>query len=44
MIVSHENDFLEHTVRECCHVHSSFCEFIPITKGGDCYEKCHVIF
>ena len=30
MVVSHENSFLEHTVRECCHVHSSSCEFIPM--------------
>lgn len=30
MIVSHENEFLEHTVRECCHVHSHSCESIPM--------------
>jgi cobalt/nickel transport system ATP-binding protein len=30
MVVSHENHFLEHTVKECCHVHSSSCEFISI--------------
>jgi cobalt/nickel transport system ATP-binding protein len=33
MIVSHENDFLQHTVGECCHVHCSFCEFIPMDQG-----------
>jgi cobalt/nickel transport system ATP-binding protein len=32
MIVSHENDFLQHTVGECCHVHCSFCEFIPMDQ------------
>ena len=32
MVVSHETDFLEHTVGECCHVHSSFCEFISMDK------------
>jgi cobalt/nickel transport system ATP-binding protein len=30
MVVSHENHFLENTVRECCHVHSSSCELIPM--------------
>jgi len=30
MIVSHENEFLEHTVKECCHVHSNSCEAIPM--------------
>ncbi len=34
MIVSHENDFLEHTVGECCHVHTSFCEFFPMGRRG----------
>lgn len=26
MIVSHERDFLNHTVTECCHVHTSCCK------------------
>jgi len=26
MIVSHETDFLEHTVKECCHVHQTCCK------------------
>jgi cobalt/nickel transport system ATP-binding protein len=26
MIVSHEPDFLNHTVKECCHVHASCCK------------------
>lgn len=26
MIVSHENVFLEHTVKECCHVHQNCCK------------------
>ncbi|MBM4289437.1 MAG: ABC transporter ATP-binding protein [Deltaproteobacteria bacterium] len=34
LIVSHEHEFLEHTVKECCHVHSTFCETLPITPGG----------
>jgi cobalt/nickel transport system ATP-binding protein len=25
MIVSHERDFLNHTVKECCHVHATCC-------------------
>jgi cobalt/nickel transport system ATP-binding protein len=29
MIVSHENDFLNHTVKHCCHVHTHCCQ--PIT-------------
>ncbi|MBU4234612.1 MAG: energy-coupling factor ABC transporter ATP-binding protein [Proteobacteria bacterium] len=29
MIVSHEQDFLNHTVKECCHVHGHCCQ--PIT-------------
>jgi cobalt/nickel transport system ATP-binding protein len=32
MIVSHENDFLQHTVGECCQVHTSFCEFISMDQ------------
>jgi cobalt/nickel transport system ATP-binding protein len=35
MVVSHENHFLEHTVKECCHVHSSSCEFISIRQWRD---------
>lgn len=26
MIVSHEHDFLNHTVKECCHVHGHCCQ------------------
>lgn len=29
LIVSHERDFLVHTVGECCHVHQSCCRPIP---------------
>jgi cobalt/nickel transport system ATP-binding protein len=35
LIVSHEHEFLEHTVRECCHVHTTFCETLPITQRGN---------
>jgi len=35
MVVSHENHFLEHTVKECCHVHRSSCEFISIHQWRD---------
>ncbi len=34
LIVSHEHEFLEHTVRECCHVHTTFCETLPINQRG----------
>lgn len=34
LIVSHEHEFLEHTVRECCHVHTTFCETLPIEQRG----------
>ncbi|MFZ0052398.1 MAG: ABC transporter ATP-binding protein [Desulfobaccales bacterium] len=27
MIVSHERDFLNHTVKECCHVHTTCCKY-----------------
>jgi cobalt/nickel transport system ATP-binding protein len=37
LIVSHEHEFLEHTVRECCHVHTTFCETLPIHQR----EKMH---
>jgi cobalt/nickel transport system ATP-binding protein len=30
MVVSHENDFLEHTVKHCCHVHEGCCHPHPI--------------
>jgi cobalt/nickel transport system ATP-binding protein len=30
LIVSHENDFLEHTVKECCQVHGHCCQ--PVTN------------
>jgi cobalt/nickel transport system ATP-binding protein len=32
LIVSHEHEFLEHTVHECCHVHTTFCETLPINQ------------
>jgi cobalt/nickel transport system ATP-binding protein len=34
MIVSHEPDFLNHTVKECCHVHGHCCQPIPNQPGG----------
>jgi cobalt/nickel transport system ATP-binding protein len=37
MIVSHEPDFLHHTVKECCHVHKHCCQpasIIPLPPGG----------
>lgn len=30
MIVSHEHDFLNHTVKECCHVHGHCCQSTSI--------------
>jgi cobalt/nickel transport system ATP-binding protein len=30
MIVSHEPDFLNHTVKECCHVHGHCCQPSPM--------------
>ena len=33
MVVSHENDFLEHTVKHCCHVHEHCCQPISMPKG-----------
>jgi cobalt/nickel transport system ATP-binding protein len=33
LIVSHENDFLEHTVKECCQVHGHCCQ--PVTNPQD---------
>jgi cobalt/nickel transport system ATP-binding protein len=35
MIVSHEHDFLSHTVKECCHVHNHnhCCQSIPVNQG-----------
>jgi cobalt/nickel transport system ATP-binding protein len=35
MIVSHENDFLEHTVKECCHVHDHCCRPVPHNHAGN---------
>jgi cobalt/nickel transport system ATP-binding protein len=35
LIVSHEHEFLEHTVKECCHVHTTFCETLPINHRGN---------
>jgi len=34
MIVSHENDFLEHTVKECCHVHGHCCQPVANHRDG----------
>ncbi len=34
MIVSHEHDFLNHTVGHCCHVHGDCCQPSPIPGGG----------
>jgi len=34
MIVSHEPDFLHHTVKECCHVHGHCCKPMPTQPGG----------
>jgi cobalt/nickel transport system ATP-binding protein len=34
LIVSHENDFLEHTVKECCQVHGHCCQPV-INHGGE---------
>jgi cobalt/nickel transport system ATP-binding protein len=35
MIVSHEPEFLNHTVKECCHVHSHCCQPISPQPGGE---------
>ncbi len=35
MIVSHEHDFLNHTVKECCHVHKHCCQLTTIQPGGE---------
>lgn len=32
LIVSHERDFLQHTVGGCCHVHQSCCQPVPVNK------------
>ena len=34
MIVSHEPDFLNHTVKECCHVHGHCCQPTSMQTGG----------
>ena len=34
MIVSHEDGFLEHTVKHCCHVHEHCCQPGPMQAGG----------
>lgn len=34
MIVSHEDGFLEHTVKHCCHVHEHCCQPGPSQAGG----------
>ncbi|MFP3867614.1 MAG: energy-coupling factor ABC transporter ATP-binding protein [Desulfobacteraceae bacterium] len=33
LIVSHEHDFLNHTVGECCRVHGHCCQSLPILPG-----------
>jgi cobalt/nickel transport system ATP-binding protein len=35
MIVSHEPDFLNHTVKHCCHVHEDCCQPSPMQEGGN---------
>jgi cobalt/nickel transport system ATP-binding protein len=35
MIVSHEDGFLEHTVKHCCHVHGHCCQPSPGDEGGE---------
>jgi cobalt/nickel transport system ATP-binding protein len=35
MIVSHEHNFLHHTVGECCHVHRHYCQPASIQPGGE---------
>jgi cobalt/nickel transport system ATP-binding protein len=35
MIVSHEPEFLNHTVKECCHVHTHCCQPGPMSEGGN---------
>ena len=35
MIVSHEPDFLNHTVGECCHVHGHCCQPSPMQPGEE---------
>lgn len=35
MIVSHEHDFLNHTVKECCHVHRTYCQPTVIQSTGE---------
>lgn len=35
MIVSHEHDFLNHTVKECCHVHKHCCQLSEIQPGEE---------
>ncbi len=35
LIVSHENDFLEHTVKECCQVHGHCCQPVANHPGGE---------
>lgn len=34
MIVSHEHDFLNHTVKQCCHVHKHCCQPTSIMQPG----------
>jgi cobalt/nickel transport system ATP-binding protein len=35
MIVSHEPEFLNHTVKQCCHVHSHCCQPTSHQPGGN---------
>ncbi|MGQ9921916.1 MAG: energy-coupling factor ABC transporter ATP-binding protein [Desulfobacca sp.] len=46
MIVSHEPDFLQHTVHNCCHLHLDHCEIKPIRMeevyhGKNTMHPCH---
>jgi len=40
LIVSHEHDFLNHTVRECCHVHGHCCQPLPPRPGKEPVSTC----
>jgi cobalt/nickel transport system ATP-binding protein len=35
LIVSHENDFLDSTVKECCQVHGHCCQPVINHHGGE---------
>ncbi|MDD3580164.1 MAG: ABC transporter ATP-binding protein [Desulfobacca sp.] len=40
MIVSHEHDFLNHTVKECCRVHGHCCQPLPHRAGEEPVSTC----